>query len=43
MRALNRSSALRREIMAAERVPYAAHVAPHVVRTTLGDYLQTFR
>jgi type IV secretion system protein VirB4 len=29
--------------MAAERVPYAAHVAPHVVRTTLGDYLQTFR
>jgi type IV secretion system protein VirB4 len=43
MRALNRSGALRREIMAAERVPYVAHVAPHIVRTTLGDYLQTFR
>jgi len=43
MRALNRSAAMRREIVAAERVPYAAHVAPHIVRTTLGDYLQTFR
>jgi type IV secretion system protein VirB4 len=29
--------------MAADRVPYAAHVGPHVVRTTFGDYLQTFR
>src|ERR1017187_3280141 len=43
MRALNRGGALRREIMAAERVPYVAHVAAHIVRTTLGDYLQTFR
>jgi type IV secretion system protein VirB4 len=43
MRAMNRISSLRREIMAAERVPYLAHVAPNVVRTTFGDYLQTFR
>jgi type IV secretion system protein VirB4 len=43
MRALNRSAALRRELMAADRIPYAAHVAPHVVRTAFGDYLQTFR
>jgi len=40
---MNRRSAARRDIVAAERVPYAAHVAPQVVRTTLGDYLQTFR
>jgi type IV secretion system protein VirB4 len=43
MRALNRSAALRRELMAADRIPYAVHVAPHVVRTGFGDYLQTFR
>jgi type IV secretion system protein VirB4 len=43
LRALNRSGALRRELLAAERVPYDAHVAPHIVRTSLGDYLQTFR
>jgi type IV secretion system protein VirB4 len=43
MRTVSRSSALRREITAADRVPYVAHVAPHVVRTACGDYLQTFR
>jgi type IV secretion system protein VirB4 len=40
---LNRGAALRREMAAAERIPYAAHVSPHVVRTTFGDYLQVFR
>jgi type IV secretion system protein VirB4 len=35
--------ALRRELMAADRIPYVAHVAPRVVRTAFGDYLQTFR
>jgi type IV secretion system protein VirB4 len=40
---VNRSAAVRREFIAAERVPYAAHVAPTVVRTTFGDYLQAFR
>src|SRR2546429_6904848 len=34
---------LRRELSAAERIPYTAHVSPHVVRTTLGDYVQVFR
>jgi len=43
VRRLNRSAALRREIAAADRIPYAAHVASHVVRTEFGDYLQTFR
>jgi len=43
MAAMNRQAAARRDIVAAERVPYAAHVAPHIVRTTFGDYLQTFR
>ena len=43
MRALNRHSALRREFPASDRIPYLAHVAPHVVRTAFGDYLQTFR
>jgi type IV secretion system protein VirB4 len=43
MRALNRSTASRREPLAADRIPYVAHVAPNVVRTAFGDYLQTFR
>jgi len=34
---------LRRELSAAERIPYTAHVSPHVVRTALGDYVQVFR
>src|ERR1700731_3344433 len=43
MRVLNLSAALRREPLAADRIPYVAHVAPNVVRTAFGDYLQTFR
>jgi type IV secretion system protein VirB4 len=43
MNAVGRAAALRRELAAADRIPYAAHVAPHVVRTAFGDYLQTFR
>src|ERR1700738_166914 len=39
----NRATALRREFTAADRIPYTAHVAPTVVRTTFGDYLQVFR
>jgi type IV secretion system protein VirB4 len=38
-----RANALRRELSAADRIPYTAHVAPTVVRTALGDYLQVFR
>jgi hypothetical protein len=35
-----RSTVLRRELTAAERIPYNAHVAPRVIRTEFGDYLQ---
>jgi type IV secretion system protein VirB4 len=38
-----RTAAARREIRAADRIPYAAHVAPAVIRTVFGDYLQVFR
>ncbi len=34
---------MRREAAADRFIPYAAHVAPEVIRTTLGDYLQVFR
>jgi type IV secretion system protein VirB4 len=37
------AAALRREISAADRIPYAAHVAPSIIRTVLGDYVQAFR
>src|SRR5579872_3022110 len=43
MRILNAGNALRRELMAAQHIPYRAHVAPTVVLTRYGDYLQTFR
>lgn len=39
----DRTAALRREFPAAARIPYKAHVAPHVVRTTAGDYIQVLR
>jgi type IV secretion system protein VirB4 len=39
----NRATALRREFAAADRIPYTAHVAPTVVTTAFGDYLQAFR
>jgi type IV secretion system protein VirB4 len=38
-----RAAALRREFVASDRIPYTAHVAPTVVRTVFGDYLQVFR
>ncbi len=38
-----RAAVLRREMEAADRIPYTAHVAPTVVRTSFGDYLQAFR
>src|SRR5580658_10955909 len=43
MVSLRRPSALHREISAAERIPYVAHVAPLIVRTAFGDYVQAFR
>ncbi len=38
-----RERASRRDLNAADRIPYSAHVADTVVRTTYGDYLQAFR
>jgi type IV secretion system protein VirB4 len=38
-----RAAAMRREIPASRHIPYAAHVAPEVIVTTQGGYLQTFR
>ena len=38
-----RATAIRRELMMADRIPYTAHVAPTVVKTAFGDYLQVFR
>ncbi len=43
MKHSKRSAAIRREIPAANRIPYGAHVAPTVIRTLLGDYLQVFK
>lgn len=43
MQALKRESALRREFSAAERIPYRTHVAPTVIRTQFGDYVQALR
>lgn len=43
MRSLRRPSALQREISAAERIPYVAHVAPSIARTAFGDYVQALR
>jgi type IV secretion system protein VirB4 len=38
-----RTSALRREAIAADSVPYTAHVASGIVSTRYGDYLQVIR
>jgi type IV secretion system protein VirB4 len=43
MASLANASAIRREITAAQRIPYAAHVAPSVISTEFGDYIQVFR
>jgi len=43
MLSARRKSALRRELSAAERIPYSAHVADSVIKTSFGDYLQVFR
>ena len=43
MPALKHAAAMRREFTAAQCIPYRAHVAPTVIRTEFGDYLQAFR
>src|SRR3984885_5230151 len=43
MSALPKEAVMRREPTPAERIPYLAHVSPHIVKTRLGDYVQVFR
>src|SRR6266403_1573463 len=43
LRAARRDAALRRERPAAVRIPYTAHIAPDIVRTESGDYVQVFQ
>ena len=43
MLSLGRMAAVRRECAAATRIPYRAHVAPTVIRTEAGDYIQALR
>jgi type IV secretion system protein VirB4 len=40
---VTRETAIRREITAADRIAYTAHVSRSVVKTVFGDYLQVFR
>src|ERR1700687_4417677 len=40
---MTRAAAVRRELSASRHVSYAAHLAPEVIVTTAGDYIQTFR
>ena len=40
---LKRNTIVKRELIAAERIPYAAHVAGNLVKTVFGDYVQVFR
>ena len=43
MSAASRLSLLRREMPAAQHIPYLAQVAPGVISTRFGDYIQVFR
>jgi len=43
MRSTGRHAAAGREFSAADRIPYAAQIAPSIVRTLQGDYLQAFK
>ena len=40
---MKRTTALRRELPAAFRIPYRVQISPYVVRTEAGDYVQVFR
>ena len=43
MLSASRRAAMHRELTADRYIPYTAHVAPEIVRTAFGDYLQVFR
>lgn len=38
-----RAAAVRRELLAAQHIPFAAHVSEEVIKTESGDYLQVLR
>lgn len=40
---MRRTTALRRELPAANRIPYRTHVSAQIVRTEAGDYVQVFK
>lgn len=40
---MKRATALRRELAADMRIPYRAHVSPHIVRTQAGHYVQVLQ
>jgi type IV secretion system protein VirB4 len=42
MNAIQRAQ-LRRELPGAARIPYTAHVSPHIIKTSFGDYVQVFK
>ena len=43
MSAVPREALLRREAATVQRIPYVAHISPHIVKTLHGDYVQVFR
>ncbi len=43
LRSAQRPSAIRREQAVASRIPYSAHVAEGILKTSAGDFVQTFR
>ena len=40
---MSRAAAVRREFSGSRHIPYSAHVAPEVIVTTAGDYVQTVK
>ena len=43
MNAIPKEATVRRETSTVERIPYVAHVSPHIVKTVSGDYVQVIR
>jgi type IV secretion system protein VirB4 len=43
MNAIPKEATVRREPSTVERIPYVAHVSPHIVKTVSGDYVQVIR
>ena len=43
MRSSTQANRSRREASVSDHIPYTAHVAEHIVKTTAGDYVQSFR